>query len=311
MPCLPKNYNGNVVFELPPIDSIILKGERLRDMDRQKDRYFWTRIFTTTVNINPQKMWEFGKVTCMGSIECQNKLCESLSNGEGRNVTAWDRIQKLSGLHTIGTLIQEGGVVCHFCQELPFCVESCDARLFYMYPQVQVHPDSLKHMSRLAIHIGLHRHPSRQVWSREAEKIAKMEIKRNHQVNPTATSSGIKNATTQLLMNSMCYAQDDITTVEESEISESLMVVSTPQKFATLFRSVRQDQKDRAELEFLVRMPKKSKFPFLQRYMLPGQGCKEDRAHIFKMTVKGDGSGVDLLRQMKGGGWLEGAWPHG
>lgn len=300
--CLPPTYNGNVVFELPPILGMFSKGERLRDMDRSKDCYIWTRIFPTSVNVQPKKLWEFGKVTCTGSIECQNNLCEYLERKKGRNARAWSGIPKLSRQYVIGKLIEEGGIVCHYCQKVPFCKISCLARMFYMYPQLLAEPDTMKFMSRLAIHMGVHNHPSRKTWSRVAEKMVHSMIKKQHEANPSATPSGIKNVVTGSMVKTLCESVEDIYAIEESKIWESLMLVSTPQKFVSLFQSVRQDQKGHGELEFLVQMQKNVKFPFLQRYLLPGQGCREDRAHIFKMTIKGEGSGVDLLRQMQPGG---------
>lgn len=68
--CLLSRYNGNIVFELRPPIFVLLKGSRLCDMDRSKDYYMWTQIFHTSANVQPKKCWEFGRVSCTGSIEC-------------------------------------------------------------------------------------------------------------------------------------------------------------------------------------------------------------------------------------------------
>lgn len=122
------------------------------------------------------------------------------------------------------------------------------------------------------------------------------------------TPAGLKNVATGSFIKSLCESVDDVREIEGAEIWESLMVILSPQKFAAMLRGVCQDQPSQGELDFQVRYQNNINMPFHQQYILPGQGSPTDIAHIFKMTTKGEGSGVDLLRQMQPGGALEGTW---
>lgn len=55
--CLPKEYNGDVIFsELPPVDSLAKRGSGLGYMDRENDCYRWTRLISTSTNIVPKDL---------------------------------------------------------------------------------------------------------------------------------------------------------------------------------------------------------------------------------------------------------------
>src|SRR5665811_1073193 len=45
---LPREYNGDCVFELPPITTGGLCGAGLSGMDQENDCYSWTRLVTTS-----------------------------------------------------------------------------------------------------------------------------------------------------------------------------------------------------------------------------------------------------------------------
>jgi hypothetical protein len=98
---------------------------------------------------------------------------------------------------------------------------------------------------------------------------------------------------------------------KEKEIWKTLQVVSTPSKFMSLLQSVRKDSKDwkgNGIFDCLQKMQKNIHFPFIQRYRVPGQGSGKDFPVIFKMSTKGAGSGVDLLKRMKPENELFGTW---
>jgi hypothetical protein len=75
---IPPQYNGDIIFELPPIDDDGKKGDRVQSMERGKDCYCWTQIVTTSVNVQKEKgkqLWQFGKMPCTGALKCRNDLC--------------------------------------------------------------------------------------------------------------------------------------------------------------------------------------------------------------------------------------------
>lgn len=86
---LPSSYNGDIVFELPPIDRQSGKRACLLDMDRAQDCYLWTRMISTSANLRPKKVFKISKVSCSGALECKNHLCEHVrTHGKG-NERSW------------------------------------------------------------------------------------------------------------------------------------------------------------------------------------------------------------------------------
>ncbi|KAL3676455.1 hypothetical protein R1sor_026403 [Riccia sorocarpa] len=56
---LPDQYNGNIVFELPPLmtEDVLKKGAILEGMDRAHDCWIWTKMTTTTSHATVQYDW--------------------------------------------------------------------------------------------------------------------------------------------------------------------------------------------------------------------------------------------------------------
>jgi hypothetical protein len=72
---LPSSYNGDIVFELPPIGDDAKRGDRVQCMERAKDCYYWTHIVLTSANVltyNSKNVWQFGKKACTGALQCKN-----------------------------------------------------------------------------------------------------------------------------------------------------------------------------------------------------------------------------------------------
>lgn len=306
--CLPDVYDGDIIFELPPLKRDCGKGSGLRDMDRASDCYYWNRIVPTSVNVAPKDIWFFGKSRCTGSLICLNDACPYYVRDSIRNCIAWIGSWKISVEHKVGNLIPEGGVLCGHCNLPPVCDAECPALMFYMYPRFGVSGST--EMSRLAIHMGGHSHPCRRTFSRASVKKAAEVIRREVVSNPSAHPSRIKNGATGSLMKEFLDSDTakDFGEDDEKHIWESLKVIASPRKFHSLIRSVRMDNPKLGILHALQQIQRNVKFPFLQRYLLPGQGSRSDRAHIFKMSVKGRGSGLDLLIRMLPGGSLYGCW---
>lgn len=86
MDCLPQKYNGDIIFELPPVTSIPKRGAGLKYMDHDNDSYRWTRLMSTCANIHPKNMYQFGKVRCFGSITCLNDSCSAYTTRQKRNI---------------------------------------------------------------------------------------------------------------------------------------------------------------------------------------------------------------------------------
>jgi hypothetical protein len=133
--CLPSSYNGDIVFELPPIGDDAKRGDRVQCMERAKDYYYWTRIVLTSANVptyNLKNVWQLRKMACTGALECKNDRCDYYSRHGLQNASAWMGNYKMAVIHKVGEQVQEGGLLCSFCSQRPYCTATCQATMFYM-----------------------------------------------------------------------------------------------------------------------------------------------------------------------------------
>ena len=75
---LPSKFNGNTVFELPPLPCIKGGGAAMFEgMDRRRDGHAWTETATTNISdLNGQLSFRY--VKCLGHLRCVNNSCPHL-----------------------------------------------------------------------------------------------------------------------------------------------------------------------------------------------------------------------------------------
>ena len=75
---LPTRYNGDIVFELPPLPNVKGGGAAmLEGMDRRRDGHAWTETATTNIT-DPDGQLSFRYVKCLEHLRCQNISCPQL-----------------------------------------------------------------------------------------------------------------------------------------------------------------------------------------------------------------------------------------
>ena len=70
---IPRSYNGNIIFELPPTYNEI---KRMEGMEQKFDGHLWTRPHTTNMSIYCTVRLS----NCLGSMECHRITCPYFSN---------------------------------------------------------------------------------------------------------------------------------------------------------------------------------------------------------------------------------------
>ena len=78
MQTLPPKFNGDVIFELPPVSmshmSTYAKG--MSGMDKRHDGHVWSK--TVTTNITNSQGFTFKTSSCLGHLRCTNSSCDFL-----------------------------------------------------------------------------------------------------------------------------------------------------------------------------------------------------------------------------------------
>ncbi|KAL3676710.1 hypothetical protein R1sor_026658 [Riccia sorocarpa] len=166
---LPEDYDGNVIFELPPSTQADLskKGVGLVGMNRTHDCWLWTKSVTTSAQIGGKKsLYAVNKIRCVGSLRCVNECCPYfLSEGQANRIVWPDKVH-CDKPYQEGSLLPYKYHVCGHCGSPPLCDMTCPAHMYYVIPKGKVDIEEVKKMSRVAIHVGNHIHPPRRICSR-------------------------------------------------------------------------------------------------------------------------------------------------
>jgi hypothetical protein len=96
---LPSTFDGDVVFELPPIgaSSSHSQARLLRGMDKRYDGHAWTR--TITSNIKNDMGLTFRSSSCLGHLKCINVNCDYVSRVHRTSIAnevEWDGVSSSS-----------------------------------------------------------------------------------------------------------------------------------------------------------------------------------------------------------------------
>jgi hypothetical protein len=117
---LPPTFNGDVLFELPPVDT---SGpfHMMHGMDKRHDGHAWTKIVTS--NIKSDMSLTFRTSTCIGHLHCENQECKYTSHIHRTsqiNEREWDGFTMSTIL--VGQPAPAGSsLVCKICKVPPHC----------------------------------------------------------------------------------------------------------------------------------------------------------------------------------------------
>jgi hypothetical protein len=149
---LPSTFNGDVLFELPPIDT---SGpfHMMHGMDKRHDGHAWTK--TVTSNIKSDMSLTFRTSTCIGHLRCENQDCEytfRIHRTSLVNEREWDGFTVTT--IPVGQPAPTGSTLVNkICKAPPICFATCAARIYYVY--------GVANMTRACLHLGVHEHPEK------------------------------------------------------------------------------------------------------------------------------------------------------
>jgi hypothetical protein len=175
-------FNGDVLFELPPIDT---SGpfHMMHGMDKRHDGHAWTKIVTS--NIKSDMSLTFHTSTYIGHLRCENQDCEYTSRihrTSSVNEREWDGFTMTT--IPVGQPAPAGStLVCKICKVPAICFETCAARIYYVY--------GVANMTRACLHLGVHEHPVKVGEDQEIKERMRKLIEEQVEMTPKATNSAI------------------------------------------------------------------------------------------------------------------------
>lgn len=157
---LPHIYNGDIVFELPPV---LGDSKRMEGMEQRFDGHIWTRPHKTNMSIDGTVRLSY----CLGALVCRRVNCPYYVNGKFNSMFFHGHLDKQVSK---GLLCEDEKlkITCHYCKRVVFCEHPCACKVYYVLP-------SSPKMSRMMVHIGFHSHDVQSGTSRASiERIRKM-----------------------------------------------------------------------------------------------------------------------------------------
>ena len=127
---LPTMYNGNVIFELPPLRVVKERGiARLDGTDQRFDGHAWIETATTNI-VDPSCLFSFKYVKCMGHLRCNNPNCQHISEVGDYNEMYW--AGSSPDVLTLGQSSMPSSkckLICKHCKSTPSCLVLCPCRM--------------------------------------------------------------------------------------------------------------------------------------------------------------------------------------
>ena len=293
---LPAEFNGDCIFELPPLLVVKAGGScRLDGMDRRFDNHVWTEIATSNIS-DPSGKLSFKYVKCMGHLRCNNPECRRLKECKDYNELYWSGSSAEVMTPDTGTLpLKRCNLVCKFCKVIPSCLALCPCKMYYV---VSKDPQ----MSRACIHFGTHEHPvakdncraaMEQIWDTVMAQVSK---------TPTTKSNAFEIAVgKELLMKGLIDDDDNGKALSEDELNlifEKWSSLSSS-TLNNLIHDARESLGGGGYVDNILKLKKGSMYDYIQDSCFPEQD--NELAYVFKMSTVGPGSGVDLVRRMQPG----------
>ncbi|KAL3693491.1 hypothetical protein R1sor_007142 [Riccia sorocarpa] len=263
---LPDAYNGNVIFELPPVshEELAKKGGMLAGMDRSNDCWLWTKCVTTSAQIGGKKTnYSVNRIRCVGLLKCVNDLCPFLLK-EGRpNQIDWpDRVHCTTYLTSIVypcRISTMSVVIVELlrCVKLPVMLRC--TTLLRNIPSTLI---QLIHMSRITIHVGRHCHPHRRVCSRRHVNSVKAVVKETLYSSPHFTPTQVQAVVSNQMILKMLdgLGAEGLTREENYDLLNSLSPMAVPKTFTNLIRSIRKSSKEPREESDIISLQQRINF---------------------------------------------------
>ena len=179
---LPPTFNGDVLFELPPVEK---SGSfhMMHGMDKRHDGHAWTKIVTS--NIKSDVSLTFHTSTCIGHLQCENQECEYTTYihcTSPVNEQEWDGF--IVTTIPVGQPAPAGStLVCKICKVLLICVATCAARVYYVF--------GAANMTHACLHLGVHDHLVKVGEDQEIKERTHEFIQEQVERTPKATNSAI------------------------------------------------------------------------------------------------------------------------
>ena len=297
---LPLFYDDYVAFELPPCRQY----SGMYGMEQKYDSHLWTEYVTCSSD-SFDGVVRFSR--CSGHLRCINIDCSYYLRTKLNNESQWRG--RLNRSSPIGLISREYGTLsCLHCGQMLECVATCPAVVYYCLPRDK------QNVRRCALHLGCHKHPIAKVQRRVTVHRIGEILKEHASRDPFTTAKQLEHSTTEEIIMNRFVGEASDAEINDEEFAEFLDTITPLSNKRRIERSLEYAKRSKnitaKGLEAVLDLKHKCTYPFIHSILFPGQLANDQQPHVFKMYVKGPGSGVDLVNRMQPEGNLKDMWVH-
>ena len=134
MQTLPPKFNGDVIFELPPVSLSHMStyAKEMSGMDKRHDGHVWSK--TVTTNITNSQGFTFKTSYCLGHLRCTKNSYDFLHRShrlEAVNEMEWEGVSP--SIMDVGDAHPRGSTLVYtICNHPPSCIATCPAKVYYV-----------------------------------------------------------------------------------------------------------------------------------------------------------------------------------
>jgi hypothetical protein len=286
---LPLAFDGDVLSELPPVDTSALHtlSKSMQGMDKHHDGHAWTK--TVISNIKNHMDLTFCTSTCAGHLRCGNQDCEYTTRVHRTspvNEMEWDGF--IPAPFLVGEPAPHGStLVCKICKHPPVCFANCVARIYYVLGPAN--------MTRACLHLGVHKHLVKVGEDQGIKERMRKLIEEQVDRTPKASNSAIvmeagKELVGELLIDPKGAPVQKFDLEELLPVLEKCKYMSSPsiKNDVTAFRYIRRF----GVMDGIATLRGCSHWAYVQENKFPGQGSDKFQGVCFQ--------------DVRGGAWIRG-----
>jgi hypothetical protein len=194
---LPPTFNGDVLFELPPVDMSALQSHAklMHGMDKHHDGHAWTKTIISHIKNNMNLT--FRTSTCVGHFHCKYQDCKYTARIHRTslvNEMEWDGFTPTT--FAVGQPAPAGSsLLCKICKVPSIYIATCGAKIYYVF--------GIANMTCACVHLGLHEHPVKAGKYHEFKERTRTLIGEHVKRTPKATNSAIVMEATKKLVEEL------------------------------------------------------------------------------------------------------------
>ncbi|KAL3686609.1 hypothetical protein R1sor_009183 [Riccia sorocarpa] len=205
-------------------------------------------------------MYEISQISCVGFLKCVNLACPYKARHGTPNVTDWPTGVHRSEKYSSGDFVPNDDHKCLHCSCRALCVEACPDKMFFVLPskgkKTSPFSEQTSHMSRCAVHVGMHCHPSGSAAPRHLVDLVQATVKEEFKKSPRSSPFMLRKKATTSVIDKVVNTEltPDMIEEEKTTLFQGFASVANPDKVFNMIKRITRSNLPLGELSEIASM---------------------------------------------------------